>query len=291
MSDQASAKNANTFKLALLTMLLSIWLLGRVSEPEVVEEPAENVAVNERVSQPSIVDHGKDDAMLPINPNTPGRIVGLVKFNGTKLSPPATRPSIDRNCAELYRGRESLLFETWVWGANDTVQNVLIHVSDGLPAIDWVIPIETTIIKMGSCRIEPHIATTRFGQLIEFRNEVGARHALVVNPKKSPNFEKELVGAYSAFRWVPNQPEVGIPIRSDNNDWMSGYIHVIDHPFFSVTGQQGSFEINDLPPGEYELSLWHEVKAFRESVQPVKVKIEPGKTTTVNFTIKPQSSQ
>ncbi len=40
--------------------------------------------------------------------------------------------------------------------------------------------------------------------------------------------------------------------------WMEAYIHVFDHPFFAVTGENGKFEIKELPPGHYSLVVWHE---------------------------------
>ena len=41
------------------------------------------------------------------------------------------------------------------------------------------------------------------------------------------------------------------------HDWMSGHILVVDTPYFSATGVNGTAELNGIPAGEYELIVWH----------------------------------
>ncbi len=40
--------------------------------------------------------------------------------------------------------------------------------------------------------------------------------------------------------------------------WMSAYIHVVEHPYFSLTDENGDFKLTGIPPGTYELQAWHE---------------------------------
>jgi hypothetical protein len=39
--------------------------------------------------------------------------------------------------------------------------------------------------------------------------------------------------------------------------WMSAYIVVVDHPYYTVTDATGGFTIDNIPPGTYELAVWH----------------------------------
>ena len=40
---------------------------------------------------------------------------------------------------------------------------------------------------------------------------------------------------------------------------MTAYLHVSDHPFFAVSGEDGSFQIKHVPSGvPLEFRLWHE---------------------------------
>ena len=54
------------------------------------------------------------------------------------------------------------------------------------------------------------------------------------------------------------RPEVMIPVKCNVHPWMIAYVGVLPHPFFSVTGADGSFEIKGLPPGNYVIEAWHE---------------------------------
>jgi hypothetical protein len=62
---------------------------------------------------------------------------------------------------------------------------------------------------------------------------------------------------------------------------MNAYISVFDHPFFAVTDDTGSFKIDSIPPGEYEVIAWQE--KFKDKTLNVSVTIGEGDTTQ-NFT-------
>jgi uncharacterized protein (DUF2141 family) len=54
------------------------------------------------------------------------------------------------------------------------------------------------------------------------------------------------------------KPEAVFMIKCDVHPWMSAYVSVFTHPFFSVTGTDGKFTIAGLDPGTYEITAWHE---------------------------------
>ncbi|MCH7573124.1 MAG: carboxypeptidase regulatory-like domain-containing protein [Planctomycetes bacterium] len=62
---------------------------------------------------------------------------------------------------------------------------------------------------------------------------------------------------------------------------MVAYIVVAEHPYYEVTDEKGAFELNDVPPGTYTLSLWHET--LGQVTQQVTVK--PGEEARVEFTL------
>ena len=83
-------------------------------------------------------------------------------------------------------------------------------------------------------------------------------------------------------RW--EQPEVMVRFKCDVHPWMSSYMGVLDHPFFAVSGEDGSFEIPDLPAGDYVLEAWHE--EFGTRTQNVTVGAD--EVAAVSFDFSPE---
>jgi carboxypeptidase family protein len=64
---------------------------------------------------------------------------------------------------------------------------------------------------------------------------------------------------------------------------MRAYIGVVGHPFFAVTGDDGTFNIRGLPPGTYTLEAWHE----RYGAKDMEITVSPKEEKTVDFDFKP----
>ena len=52
---------------------------------------------------------------------------------------------------------------------------------------------------------------------------------------------------------------------------MSGYVFVFDHPYAGLTDKKGTLKLDDVPPGEYLLKVWHEGFGVKER----KVRVGP----------------
>jgi hypothetical protein len=70
-------------------------------------------------------------------------------------------------------------------------------------------------------------------------------------------------------------PSSIVKFKCDVHPWMTGYVAVTDHPFFAVTGDDGSFTIPNVPAGTYTIEAWHE--RFGSTTADVKVSADkPG---------------
>ena len=66
-------------------------------------------------------------------------------------------------------------------------------------------------------------------------------------------------------------------VASDFHPLMQGYWLALDHPYAAVTDKQGRFVIENLPPGQHIVKIWHERVGYIE--RKLNVVIEPGKIT------------
>jgi hypothetical protein len=61
---------------------------------------------------------------------------------------------------------------------------------------------------------------------------------------------------------------------------MTAYIVVTDHPYHAVSDIYGEYELTDIPPGSYQLKVWHETLGTQEK----RIELKPGMTQQVDFT-------
>jgi plastocyanin len=134
------------------------------------------------------------------------------------------------------------------------------------------------------CRFVPHVLASSVGQFVMFKNSdpiLHTAHALFTGGQ--PQFN---IGLYPGK--VSRKPLVTpgvVKVICEVHPWMSAYIVVSDHPYYSVTDVYGDYLIGDIPPGSYRLKVWHETLGAQE--KPVEVKA--GGSHNVDFVLTPKS--
>src|SRR5207302_8255717 len=75
--------------------------------------------------------------------------------------------------------------------------------------------------------------------------------------------------------------EVSIPVKCNIHPWMHGYMSVVKGPH-AVTNADGTYTLENVPPGNYTLTAWQETYG----TQTQKVTVAAGKPATADFTFK-----
>jgi plastocyanin len=167
-------------------------------------------------------------------------------------------------------------------------------------------------VDQKACRYVPHVTWARTGTQLAVGNSDLAEHNIhgyrnslettQFNFSTKPQSKNE--GEEASFLEKPG----AYILKCDIHAWMSGYVHVFPHPYVEVTShleeggrKPGAYALADVPPGEYEVVCWHEgmteepvvaggrIASYRYSPDwtsaPVAVRVEAGKTATVDFTV------
>lgn len=205
-------------------------------------------------------------------------ITGTVTFDGKA---PALRPiAMDAEpvCAKKHSG--PVPNEMLVLGNGNTMANIMVWVSKGLPSgKTWPVPKSPVVIDQTGCMYKPHVMGIMVGQTYQILNSDGILHNIHTLPKVNPQFNKGMPATVKQATTVFQKPEDVFHIKCDVHPWMSAYVAVFTHPFFSVTSTDGKFTISGLDPGTYEITAWHE----KLGTQTASVTVGASDTKTQNF--------
>ncbi len=221
-------------------------------------------------------------------------ITGVVLFSGTK--PPA-KPIADiagsAFCQEQHKGsipvRDNFLFGKN--GDRDTLQNVLVYVSKGLEGKEFEPPKTPVLLDQVGCMYYPHVVAVMTGQTLTIRNSDATLHNVMCTPRDNPPFNIGMPVPGGTTNLVFKAPEMKMNAKCFMHPWMSSYIHVLDNPFFAVTGADGTFTIKGLPPGEYEISVLHEASLMDPAPATATVTVTAGDKKEIEFTYHNKSDQ
>jgi plastocyanin len=208
-------------------------------------------------------------------------VTGTVNFDGKA---PTLRPlamDADPVCAKKHSA--PVPNEMLVLGNGNTMGNILVWVSKGLPAgKTFPVPKTPVTLDQNGCMYKPHVMGIMVGQTYKILNSDGVLHNIHTLPKVNPAFNKGMPPTLKEATTVFNKPEEVFHIKCDVHPWMSAYMAVFTHPFFSATGTDGKFTISGLDPGTYEITAWLE----RLGTQTASVTVGASDTKTQNFTFK-----
>jgi len=127
----------------------------------------------------------------------------------------------------------------------------------------------------------PHVIAIQKGTTLDFPNSDLVRHNVFTPPECCQQFN---LGTYDVgvVKHVTFDEVCDIPLLCNVHAEMSAYIVVLDNPYFSVTGRDGVYKIENVPPGTYKVSAWHE----RLRTVTKDVTVESGKASNIDFNLK-----
>jgi len=205
-------------------------------------------------------------------------VTGIVTFDGKA---PALKPlAMDADPACAKKHTSPAPSEMLVLGGGNTMANIMVYVSKGIPAgKTYPAPKTPVVLDQKGCQYVPHVMGIMVGQAYRILNSDGILHNLHALPKINSGFNKPMPATVKETSATFEKPEPIFPIKCDVHPWMQAYIGVYTHPFFSVTSTDGKFTISGLDPGTYEITAWHE----RLGTQTASVTVGASDTKTQNF--------
>jgi plastocyanin len=133
-------------------------------------------------------------------------------------------------------------------------------------------------IDQNKCEYLPHVQVMAVNTEIALRNSDPILHNIqffqgdnslfnIAQPVQGQVNKRKLEKAAAIF------------VQCAVHGWMQANVIVVDNPYYAVTDENGKFSITDLPPGKYQVKIWHEYVGEMTSEVTVTAKTETALNT------------
>jgi hypothetical protein len=201
-----------------------------------------------------------------------GRILGVVQVEGAlpKLEP--LKIIKDKDVCQNVPN-ESLLVS-----AEHGLQNAVVTLEGAPKEVSSAVKPAYAVFKLTNlgCRFVPHVLVMQPHDELEISNADPILHTARALPARVD------IGLYPgrAVRKEIGAPAAGpVAISCEIHPWMRAYVFLADSQYYAVTDLHGEYEIDNVPPGNYRVKIWHELLGTEVGT----VAVTAGKTTEFNF--------
>jgi hypothetical protein len=183
-------------------------------------------------------------------------ITGKVKLNG---KPPEEKElPLDPGCGALHpEGKPKTRF--YVVGKDGGLADTLIYLKDGVTGKTFQVPEQGVLIDQKGCEYTPYVAGAQAGQKINVRNSDPFMHNVHPMPAVAGNPEKNQAQMPKSkdLEFVFNNPENFLKFKCDVHPWMFAYVSVMAHPYYTISKEDGTYTIKNVPKGSYTVEAMH----------------------------------
>lgn len=206
-----------------------------------------------------------------------GTIKGHVRLTGPSPANPVIRMGVDPVCAAMNRASRPVQPYV-VRSADGGLANSFVRLDGTFPKTP--VPSQPVTVTQQNCMFVPRVVGARVGQTLIVVNRDTTLHNTHSITAKGNSFNVTQPSVGMTFSYVLKAAEI-IRLKCEPHAWMLGYVGIVDHPYFAVTGEDGSFTIERVPAGRRVVRFWHE--AFGEVTRTVVVKAGEVATVEVEY--------
>jgi plastocyanin len=215
-----------------------------------------------------------------------GSIKGRIVVDGTPPKPGPIAVTKDQFCMDKKPENDSLVI-----GKDNALVNAVVYLRVAAGSAKVAINPEyeakfkePVVLDNNGCMFHPHITQVRVGQTLDVKSSDPVGHNTNI---ALLSFNQTIPSMGTTPVKVTQGAAIPMPVVCNIHPWMKGYILALDHPYSAVTGEDGTFEIKDMPAGQQEFQFWHESGYLKnvalkggttDNRGRAKLKIEAGKT-------------
>ena len=205
-----------------------------------------------------------------------GSITGKITLAGAVPAREALNITKDKEVCAATEHLSDLL----IVSGDNAIKNVIVSIVDIEKGKKAEIPATNPTLDQNGCVFVPHVICVTAGTTIDILNSDAVTHNVHTYPEENTAVNK---AQPPSLKVISLETEFGeedpMKVACDYHGWMSSWVGIFEHPYYALTGDDGTFEISGIPAGAYELKAWQE--ELGELVKTVKIK--EGESISVNF--------
>ena len=183
-----------------------------------------------------------------------GSLSGRVNFQGKAPKKKTLKMDADPVCGTAHKTPPYR--QSFIINEEGYLKNVMVYLKD--VKYEGQTSETQAVIDQNGCMYSPHVQGMMLGQELLIKNSDATLHNIHGMPKLNSEFNFAMPKVVKEKAIKIDKPEHAIYIKCDVHPWMKSYISVFDHPFFAVTDDTGHYQIDNIPPGTYEVIAWQE---------------------------------
>jgi plastocyanin len=197
-----------------------------------------------------------------VEPATVGSVSGVVRYDGPPVVPQTFNPLGEAFC--IQHSKQSMRDDSLLVQDGKLI-NAFVWIESGLDG--WIFDPPTTevVLDQEGCVFLPRVFGLREGQDVTVHNSDPVMHNVHFKPGRGRGRNVAIRPGQDPLSFDFKGPDVMMAIICDVHSYMRSFVGVLEHPCFAVTGDDGSFHIQGVPPGDYTLSVWHETLGRRQT--------------------------
>ncbi len=183
-----------------------------------------------------------------------GTITGRVAWEGPDVTP-SFLPVADR-LRDACGGETKQVGGLAIQHEGGGVGGCVVYLATGPEYMPEPAPATAVTLSMNNCRFDRPVSIVPVGATVKLVNNDAAAHNIQGRIEGTLLWSKNLVEQGATTEVTLTRPGI-VEVRIPGFDWMSHHIWVVDHAGYALTNDSGEFQLQDIPPGEYDLHVWH----------------------------------
>jgi plastocyanin len=165
--------------------------------------------------------------------------------------------------------------------SNGTLPNAFVYISKGSGNLNMSAPPNSVTLTQRGCAFKPHVLGIMVGQPLQVVTDDPTTHNIHLTAKDgNRDWNVTQQPGTPSVTTKFTHPAIMVPVHCNIHPWMEAFIGVVTNPYYAVTGDDGSFVIKNVPPGEYTLSVWTATFGTQER----SVTVRANESTPLDFT-------